>query len=138
MAAIHANAMEVPAPWSEADFKDLLSVPGTFVVTAAPSVSLAGFSLGLVVSDEVELLTLAVQKDFQRRGIGQNLLHAFEAEGRRSGGKKAFLEVAASNTAAREMYEKSGWTETGLRKAYYRGPDARIDAILMSKRLATA
>lgn len=138
MAAIHCNAMEVPAPWSEADFRNLLSVPGTFLVSAEPAVKPIGFSLGRLVLDEVELLTLAVQRDFQRRGNGRGLLHAFEAEGRRRGGAEAFLEVAASNTAAREMYKKGGWIETGLRKAYYKGRHARIDAILMSKRLGTA
>ena len=44
-----------------------------------------------------------------------------------------FLEVRESNTAARKLYEKLGFRETGRRKAYYSNPIE--EAILYSKTL---
>lgn len=158
LARLHAVAMTVPAPWKADDFRALLAQHATFLVTpstrkypgesargAAPlspaattpsAQHLMGFALGRVVSDEAELLTLAVDPDLRRRGLGLDLLSRFETEAARLGAAQAHLEVAATNTPALALYRGAGWTECGLRKAYYKGPDARIDAILMTKRLA--
>ena len=151
--------MTVPAPWSADDFRDLLEHGGTFVIpspalkypgesaraatplspgaTPEGAQSLAGFAIGRVTLDEAELLTLATHPDCRRRGVGRDCLSRFEAEARRRGAALAHLEVAATNTPAIALYRGAGWRESGLRKAYYKGPDARIDAILMTKRLAT-
>ena len=48
------------------------------------------------------------------------------------GAETLFLEVAHTNTAARNLYAKAGLTETGRRKAYYNNGD---DAIVMSRGL---
>jgi ribosomal-protein-alanine N-acetyltransferase len=40
------------------------------------------------------------------------------------------LEVRRSNVAARALYEKYGFTERGIRKAYY--SDNREDALIMT------
>jgi len=42
-----------------------------------------------------------------------------------------FLEVRASNTAARRLYENLGFKEAGCRKGYYTNPNE--DAVLYSK-----
>ena len=68
LAAIHADAMEVPGPWTAKDFTDLIAAPGTFLV---PHPSTNGFALGRVVADEAELLTLAVSPTARRRGLGR-------------------------------------------------------------------
>ncbi len=132
MAAIHASAMTVPAPWSVRDFETLAAGRNVFI--ASPSAS--GFALGRVVVDEAELLTLAVDPDAQRQGIGRACLTAFETEAIARGANHLHLEVAATNAPALSLYRSAGWHEAGRRKAYYKGPDARIDAILMTKQLA--
>ena len=61
---------------------------------------------------------------------------AFEAGAAARGAIRAFLEVAAPNTAARALYASAGWQDAGLRKDYYRTPKGNLDAILMDKRLS--
>jgi ribosomal-protein-alanine N-acetyltransferase len=132
MAALHAAAMTVPPPWSEAEFASLLSARGCFTVGDARA-----FALGRVVLDEVELLTIATHPDCRRTGLGRACLAAFEAEAQARGARTAHLEVAAGNAAALALYEGAGYLWAGLRRGYYRGPDgARIDALLLSKNLS--
>ena len=46
----------------------------------------------------------------------------FLALARERGGREIFLEVRASNVAARRLYEKWAFVEAGVRKSYYQGP----------------
>ncbi len=161
MARIHGRAMNVPSPWNAYDFENLLTQSGTLCVFpstekypgesargAAPlspsatgvsrTQNLLGFALGRVVLDEAELLTIAIHPDHQKQGLGMSSLRAFEDEATKRGAQRAFLEVAETNTAARALYARAGWQETGRRKNYYATPSGRIDAILMSKPLGAA
>ena len=51
------------------------------------------------------------------------------------GCKKIFLEVRVSNNHAIELYNKTGFKKVSIRKNYYRLPDGKEDALVMSKRL---
>lgn len=138
-ADLHARAMRVPGPWSADDFDELLSGAGVFSVVPSQLLraeeGVGGFALGRVVLDEAELLTLAVDPDFRRQGIGSACLDAFEAEAVRRGATVLHLEVAETNAPAIALYLSRGWERSGRRKAYYASPGGRTDAILMTKRL---
>jgi ribosomal-protein-alanine N-acetyltransferase len=132
LARLYAVAFPGQRPWSAAEFADLLSLPGAFLITRTD-----GYALGRSVAGEAELLSLAVVPSARRQGLGHQLLMAFEAAARDRDAKQAFLEVAADNQAARSLYLAAGWSETGKRREYYMrqsGPDA--DAILMQKPLS--
>lgn len=134
LAAIHAAAFTTPRPWSAAEITDLLSGPGAFLI-AEPG----GFLIGRVIADEAELLTVAVRPDARGRGLGTRLVAAFLGEARTRGATAAFLEVAADNVAARALYARSGFSETGRRPRYYTTPDEkRIDALILARTLPTA
>ncbi len=97
--------------------------------------------VGRAVADEAELLTLAVPPARRRRRQrAARLLARFEAEAARAGARRrAFLEVAADNTAARALYRSRGLAETGRRAAYYRARRRRaVDALILSKPLPAA
>ena len=51
------------------------------------------------------------------------------------GSNKILLEVRASNAAAIKLYLDFGFKEIGLRKDYYRLPEGREDALVMSKQI---
>ena len=81
---------------------------------------------------EAELLRIAVDPDRRGAGLGRALLSACERELAALGIRELHLEVRVSNAAARALYGRSGWRESGLRKAYYRDGE---DAALYTKRL---
>jgi ribosomal-protein-alanine N-acetyltransferase len=78
--------------------------------------------------DEAELLNLAVDPVYRRRGVATALLEALSVEARGD----LFLEVAEPNSPAIALYKHHGWVETGLRKGYYE--HGTINAIVMQKR----
>jgi ribosomal-protein-alanine N-acetyltransferase len=102
-------------------------MPGTFLAQAP-----GGFVVGRAAAGEAELLTLAVAPEARRAGLGARLTARFAAEARALGAAEAFLEVAADNAAARALYAKAGYTEAGLRRAYYRTPAGEtVDALIL-------
>ena len=85
------------------------------------------------VADEGQILTLATKEGARRRGVASHLLSEGERRLRSLGVKNVFLEVRVSNTAARKLYEKSGFTVVGKRKNYYVLP--KEDALICRKEL---
>lgn len=132
LAALHAQAFA--APWSAAEFADLLSQPGVLL-----GLEPDGFVLVRVVLDEAEILTLAVAPAARRRGLGRRLVERASATAAQAGSTRLFLEVAEDNAAARALYDGVGFAVIGRRKAYYARPDGgRTDALVMSRDLSDA
>jgi ribosomal-protein-alanine acetyltransferase len=94
--------------------------------------SLAGFLAARHVEGEWEVENIVVGSEFRRRGIGTQLIKALLERMRATNGSAIFLEVRESNAAARKLYEKASFRETGRRKLYY--SDAAEDAILYSRK----
>jgi ribosomal protein S18 acetylase RimI-like enzyme len=67
---------------------------------------------------EAEILNLAVRPESRRQGVATQLVE--EVVARRPGA--LFLEVRSCNAAARNFYQKLGFTEVGLRRGYYQSP----------------
>jgi len=127
MAAIHATCFTTPRPWLALEISAILDSPYTFLL-AQPR----AFLIGRAVAGEAELLTLAVAPDARRQGTARALVARFLAESQARNATDAFLEVAADNAPAIALYRATGFTQTGLRRAYYANG---TDAIIMSRRL---
>jgi ribosomal-protein-alanine N-acetyltransferase len=87
-----------------------------------------GFIAGRALDEEWEIENIAVAGPARRRGLGTRLLGEFLDRARSRGGQAVFLEVRESNQAARRLYEKWAFVESGRRKRYYREPEE--DAIV--------
>jgi|SRR5579863_4720448 len=87
-----------------------------------------GFIIGRAVSEDWEIENIAVAGAARRRGLGTHLLEEFLGLARGRWARSVFLEVRESNLAARRLYEKYAFVETGRRKRYYREPEE--DAIV--------
>jgi [ribosomal protein S18]-alanine N-acetyltransferase len=74
------------------------------------------------VATEWELENIVVAEKVRRTGIGHRLVKELIEYARRAGGSSISLEVRASNSEARSLYEKSGFAEIGRRKGYYPHP----------------
>jgi len=98
----------------------------------------AGFALGRVAADEAEILSIGVSAPFQRRGLGRRLAEGLSRAAKSIGANRLFLEVAADNESARQLYAGLGFTEVGRRPGYYERRDgAAADALTLSRDLNT-
>jgi len=128
LADLHARCFTTPRPWSEAEFRELLASRFVFLLTQPD-----GFLLGRVIADEAELLTVAVAPEARRMGTGATLLAAFAKTAHDKGAVSAFLEVAEDNIAARALYSRAGWRESGRRRGYYHTPGGgSVDALILT------
>ncbi len=108
--------------WSEADFAASLADPSRFFWVAMEGDTLLGFC-GLSQSfEQGDILNIGVCPDARGKGIGGRLLQQAMETFKEQGGKELFLEVRASNTAAKALYEKFGFRRIGIRKGYYQQP----------------
>lgn len=123
-------------PWTEQSFAELLAMPGASAVIAAELDEPAGFILMRRAADEAEIITIATRPHAQRRGVARALLGHQIAALKSSGVRQVFLEVAASNTAARGLYEALGFSQAGVRRGYYQRPGgAPGDALILRRAL---
>ena len=108
-----------PAPWSEESFRrELTKEEGVFLVAEDAS-GVLGYAGSWIVADELHIITVAVQPELRREGIGQKLVVESLLRGQEEGAKCSTLEVRVSNTPAIKLYEKLGFKDFGRRKAYY-------------------
>ena len=93
-----------------------------------------GFLVARHTVDEWELENIVVATTARRKGLGRRFLEALLATARKTNSVSVFLEVRESNMAARTLYEKLGFRQTGRRPAYYANP--LEDAILYCNNLS--
>lgn len=102
---------------------------------AQSGATIVGYLIGREVGGSGEILNLAVEPAFRRRGIARALLEAGLAALRRRGAGEVFLEVRVSNAAAQALYRQAGFRPVGQRPGYYRSP--REDALVLRLELGT-
>lgn len=118
-------------PWSE---KTFASNQGEryFNLRLDVDGEMAAFAITQVVLDEATLFNIAVSPDFQRRGLGRELLEHLIQELEKKQILTLWLEVRASNVAAIALYESLGFNEATIRRNYYPTLNGREDAIIMA------
>ena len=119
-----------PTPWTEQVFRDCFTSHYDCRVIERDGM-IAGFAVLSSVLDEVHLLNIAVAPATQRRGLAWAAMRELIVDYRQRSMGFIYLEVRASNTGARGLYERLGFQVTGERKNYYRTHDGRENAILM-------
>jgi len=87
-----------------------------------PSRRAVGFCSVWQVLDELHINNLAVLPEFRRLGIGSLLLEFVVRHGTALGARRATLEVRRSNASARLLYERFGFSVSGVRAEYYSKP----------------
>jgi ribosomal-protein-alanine acetyltransferase len=115
------------AQWSEAQLGHALA-RDVVLVAFSPTGALLGCVVARAAGAEWELDNLAVVPAFRRRGIARHLLRELLRQAQGAGAEALFLEVRASNRAARALYEAAGFCRCGRRRGYYSDPQE--DAVL--------
>lgn len=117
-----------PTPWSLAMFVLELSKPQGVCLAATLDGSLVGYLVCSKYDTVWHLMNVSVDPGLRRRGIASALLERlFDATDEE--GTQYTLEVRASNVAAIQMYESSGFKSAGARRRYYH--DNGEDALIM-------
>ncbi|MCB1526341.1 MAG: ribosomal protein S18-alanine N-acetyltransferase [Hyphomicrobiaceae bacterium] len=137
VAEMHGQLFQ-PA-WNEASMQETLSHPGSIAFMARVREGAdalpepAGFVIGQIAADEAEILSIGVLPKFQRRGVGTLLIEGLARAAKRSEVNRLFLEVAADNQSAFELYRSCGFTAVGMRKGYYERAGAEPqDALVLA------
>lgn len=105
--------------WTRSQCIGILAMPGVWLTLAQVDGTTAGFALARAIMDEAELLLIAVDPAFRRRGVGGALLRSIIAECEGRGVRRLHLEVRANNPAI-ALYTAHGFTAVGTRRDYYR------------------
>lgn len=92
-----------------------------------------GYNFFWLVADEVHILNVAVDPEYQGMGCGKRLMRFAEQFGAERGAIVMFLEVRVSNTAAQNLYTGLGFHRIDRRKHYY--SDNMEDAYVMKKEI---
>ena len=122
-----------PDSWSEKSILETLEQPNTICLMAEKAGRTAGYLLAYTAAGEAEIARIAVVKELQRQGVARALLAELESVCGSERIKKILLDVRCGNTAARALYEASGFKEDGIRQRFYENPVE--DAVLMSREL---
>lgn len=90
---------------------------------------LAGYCGGWIVDGDVQILKIATEPAYRRRGVARQLLSLVASDARDLGASTCSLEVRLSNEGAQAFYQAAGFSRVGVRPGYY--PD-REDAVIMA------
>lgn len=119
-----------PHPWTRGNFSDSLAA-GYHCWVAECGGMMAGYSVVMIGAGEAHLLNLSIAAQWQRRGLGSELLQFVLGHARECAAARIFLEVRPSNAAALALYARAGFVRIGVRRGYYPDRGAGEDAIVM-------
>jgi len=123
-------------PWPESTLKWCLEQPHLRCSVLEDGKTISGFTIYECVLDEATLLNIAINPEFQGKGLGRLLLKeslvALDATI-----SKVFLEVRVSNENALQLYRSEGFTQIGERRNYYPTASGREDAYVFELDLDT-
>jgi len=143
---VHPSVMRVPDlrdvmvlekrnyafPWTEGIFRDCIKAGYTMQVLRI-DLTLIGYGVMQIAAEEAHILNLCIDKEYSRRGYARQLLERLLDMAERAGAHTAFLEARPSVPRAIQLYQRAGFNEVGLRRAYYESAQGREDAIVMAK-----
>lgn len=116
------------AHWNDSEFDRIFAGDPPRLALVIHDDTVQGFLIANQIGPEWELENIVVAAGARRRGLASALLGHFLDVVKQQGGESVFLEVRASNAAARALYAKYGFAEAGRRSHYYQNPDE--DAVL--------
>ncbi len=118
--------------WTEGAVRSELTNELALWLVAVENGTVAGYVGSQTVLGEADMMNIAVEENFRRRGIARALVEELI---RQLPAYQLTLEVRPSNTAAVSLYESMGFSQVGRRKNYYRAP--KEDALILRKEWKT-
>ena len=116
-------------PWSIDSFRGALRSQNQVFLVCDDDGTIAGYCGMLMVPGEGQILNVAVDENYRRRGLATEMMNSMVDIGTTNEVFLYTLEVRESNAPALALYKSLGFVPTGRRKGYYKNPEE--DAILM-------
>ncbi len=132
IAALHAASFH--RGWSDEEVENLLLDPQVLVHSLRVGGAFAGFVMSRAAADEAEILSIAVARRCQGRGLARQMLDLHMRRLAALGVKALFLEVAENNGPAIALYRKAGFRDVAKRPNYYPLPNGATAAALVLRR----
>lgn len=118
-------------PWSEKSIASELENELSTWLVCLEDGKTVGYVGSQTVLGETDMMNVAVHPNFRNRGIARGLIVELINVLSSQGSHSLTLEVRASNTPARNLYQTLGFREVGCRKNYYRNP--KEDGLILRK-----
>ncbi len=115
-------------PWSQASLVSQLADETCYTYLVREGDSVVAYLTGRLLTPEAELYRVCTHPQMRGRGYGEALIAHFKVYLQEAGCDSLYLEVRASNTPAKALYEKTGFQVVGKRSRYYKDPTE--DAVL--------
>lgn len=129
-AVYQIEVLSFTLPWTkEAFYYEMLENQHAYYVLAETVDGIVGYCGLWLVLDECHVTNIAILPDQRGKKLGEKLMVAAMDAAKENGAKTMTLEARVSNTIARNLYEKLGFKNGGIRKSYY--SDNFEDAIVM-------
>jgi ribosomal-protein-alanine N-acetyltransferase len=116
-AALHGASFR--RGWSEDEFERLLLDRSVLAHRATRGQRPIGFIISRTAAGEAEILSVAVARAQQGRGLARRLLDLHMRRLAGLGVRTIFLEVDDDNMPARRLYARSAFRQVGRRDGYY-------------------
>ena len=135
IAGLHAQGFH--RGWPREDFAAYIAGRDTPVYVACDARRrIAGFAMLRLAADEAELITIAVDPKWRKKGVGKALMRAVFEDLMMTPARRLYLEVAEDNPAALRLYGRLGFQRVSERHGYYARADGRpATAIVMARDL---
>lgn len=113
--------------------RQLFDISGRFLIVAEQQGKIVGYALGAIQSGATTgwMLSLAVSPATRKMGVGDQLTRELVTRLTASGASTVALTVHPQNDSARKLYQRFGFSESGIEADYF-GPGE--DRVLMSYR----
>ena len=115
--------------WKKKDFIAFISNKDNIFIVAHPKP--VGYLKAKVTRNEVEIISILIDKKFRKVGIAKSLLNKLLSITLKKKIQNIFLEVSVENKIAINLYKKFNFIKVGKRKNYYFQNGRYIDADIM-------
>ena len=132
LAALHGASFR--RGWSEDEFERLLFDRSVLAHRATLGHQPVGFIISRIAAGEAEILSVAVARAQQGRGLARRLLDLHMRRLAGLGVRTIFLEVDDDNVPARRLYARNAFRQVGRRAGYYPRPGSAAGAALVLRR----
>ena len=124
---------ENQSPWTVKQIQATLDTESSLLHYATIDKTVVGFIMTSVTLEMVDVFIVVVSEDYKQRSVGTKLFEALIDYCYKQNIAEIILETRVTNTPAIGLYERVGFQQVGLRKAYYSSPIE--DAIIMKKEI---